>query len=49
MIGHLHTTGMVTFLAAESLFEALRLAKRASAFAIFSEETTVEHLETSEV
>lgn len=45
----LHATGIVTFLAVESLFEALRPAKCSSALAIFSGEITVLHLETTEV
>jgi len=49
MNGHLHTTGTVTFLAVESLFKALRLAKRSSALVMLSEETTVAHLGKGEV
>jgi len=40
---------MVTSLAAESLFEARRFAKRSSALAMLSAEITVPHLETSDV
>ena len=45
----LHTTGMVAFLAVETLFKALRPAKCSSALATASGEVTVLHLKTSQV